>query len=78
MPGVLIPGVPGVQAFYAWGGGGQFAVVVPSLDLVVVTLYGGIVRQLRHHLGQFKFNFSRISQPRPIHDSSMRRVACST
>ena len=32
----------GTQAFYAWGGGGQFAVMVPSLDMVVVTLYGGI------------------------------------
>ena len=29
------------DTFYAYGGGGQFAVVVPSLDLVVVSLYGG-------------------------------------
>ena len=36
-----MPGVP-KDAFYAWGGGGQFAVVVPSLDLLVITLYGGI------------------------------------
>ena len=28
------------DAFYTYGGGGQFAVVVPSLDLVVVILYG--------------------------------------
>ena len=28
------------DTFYAWGGGGQFAVVVPSLDMVVVSLYG--------------------------------------
>ena len=37
-----VPAPVGAQAFYAWGGGGQFAVMVPSLDLVVVTLYGGI------------------------------------
>lgn len=37
-----LEGVPR-DTFYAWGGGGQFAVVVPSLDLVVVTLYGGIL-----------------------------------
>ena len=29
------------DTYYAYGGGGQFAVVVPSLDLVVVSLYGG-------------------------------------
>ena len=28
------------DTFYTYGGGGQFAVVVPSLDLVVVILYG--------------------------------------
>jgi CubicO group peptidase (beta-lactamase class C family) len=37
-----LAGVP-KDAFYAWGGGGQFAVIVPSLDLLVVTLYGGIL-----------------------------------
>ena len=29
------------DTFYAYGGGGQFAVVIPSLDIVVVSLYGG-------------------------------------
>ena len=29
------------DTYYAYGGGGQFAVVVPSLDLTVVSLYGG-------------------------------------
>jgi CubicO group peptidase (beta-lactamase class C family) len=29
--------IAGVQAFYAWGFGGQFVFVIPDLDLVVVT-----------------------------------------
>lgn len=33
------PRVP-ADTFYAYGGGGEFAVVTPSLDLVVVSLYG--------------------------------------
>ena len=35
------------DTFYAYGGGGQFAAVVPSLDLVVVSLYGG--KRARFH-----------------------------
>ena len=39
-----IDGVP-EDAFWAWGGGGNFIAVVPSLDLVVVLLHAGQLSQ---------------------------------
>jgi CubicO group peptidase (beta-lactamase class C family) len=40
------------QSFYAWGYGGQFIFVVPSLDLVVVTTSRtDVSRERRDHLG---------------------------
>ena len=39
-----IDGVP-EDAYWAWGGGGEFLAVVPSLDLVVVVLYAGQLSQ---------------------------------
>ena len=39
-----IAGVPN-DAYWAWGGGGEFIVVIPSLDLVVVLLFAGQLSQ---------------------------------
>ncbi len=30
------------DTFYAYGGGGQFAVIIPSLDMLIVSFYGGV------------------------------------
>ena len=39
-----IDGVPN-DAFWAWGGGGNFVAVVPSLDLIVILLHAGQLSQ---------------------------------
>jgi len=38
----------GHETYYAWGFGGQFIFVVPSLDLVVVTTSASTVGEDRH------------------------------